>query len=263
MTQLPDIQTHDVVSFLRIAYLATKKGNAFAADLANFATGSLQAFQEHAEWVAAILRSPLSCAHWGELGVNVEAPCQIPEIAISGPTALLSLLTVLARRGLLDKIPSWTTVPAESVPGTNLIQVQQITSAAVTKKLLPLILKRVIAQRENTRRYIPSKPYVARSDYCHVAALAAALVAFDGATNGNQRAGILGTWKELALSLGNAAEMSNRLRDYATALGFAHASLKIIRHVPSGAEAVPHGTEQKNIRRIQTAKEAVRIYTPK
>lgn len=128
--------------------------------------------------------------HWvaaDELIATVEPQCQVPEMAISGPTALLSLLTVLASRGLLDQIPSWTALPEACAPETDIQQVRQITSTAVIEKTLSVTFKRVVAQEENCSTHVANAPRAARADYCHVSELAAALVAFDDASRGQWR----------------------------------------------------------------------------
>lgn len=256
---MPTARTGDLLSLLRIAYLATRKSSSFAADLSHFRPSGTEALHERTEWVAGIFRVPLALAHIEDSRAEFDAQSQVPESAISGPTALMRLLTVLASRGVLEEVASWTALPEVCQHGVDLAQVQQIMSEPVIKKLLPLVLKRVTTQRENARRHIPKEPYVARSDYRHGAELAATLVSFDIATRGRWKASVRGARKELVLCLGNAAEMSNRVRDYKAALGFAVAAQAVLQQAPRD-EGIPADVGQKNARRIATARSNVCSY---
>ena len=237
--------------------MATKRGGVFAADIGSFTPRSTGDLQAHAEQVAGISRSPLSRAHFEDCNPAIDPQCTIPELVIAAPIALLRLLAVLAERGLLEQIPTWNALPDTCAPTTSLAQVKQITSAPVISPLLPLVFKRIVTQRETSRRNVNSTPLVARDDYRIAAELAAALVAFDSAVDGKWRGSMRGAWKELVLSLGNAAEMSNRVDDFETALGFAIAAVNIIGRAPTDAEGVTPEIKQKNLRRLRTAREEV------
>lgn len=255
VTHLPSVDTGDLISFLPIAFLATKRGGVFAADIASYTPRSARDLQEHAEQVAAISRSPLSRAHFEDRNPAIDPQCTIPELIIAAPTALMRLLVVLAERSLFEQIPTWTALPTTCAANVSLAQVKQITSPAVISQLLPLVFKRVVTQRETSRRNVNSTPLVARDDYRIAAELAAALIAFDSAVGGKWRGSMRGTWKELVLSLGNAAEMSNRVGDFETALGFSIAAMYTIERIPPDAEVVNPEVKQKNLRRWRTARE--------
>lgn len=185
---------------------------------------------------------------------NSDAPLQAPAASVGAPNALLRIFTVLAERGILEKIPTWRTLPVGCISGTNIQHIQQITSTAVIKKLLPLVAKRVAAHRDKTRKVVAEGCiFEARIRYRQAAELAASLIAFDSATEGQWTESIRGMHKELVLSLGNAAEMSNRHAEYKTALGFAEAANEVARAAPH-AEGISADTVAKNARRAETAR---------
>lgn len=253
ITYLPDIPDATLVSLLRIAYLGTKNGRWPDANLDDMPLPTPRELHEHMEWIAGLFRTPM-CISDEDYGAGVDAQSQIPAAVISAPIALLRLLTVLARRGTLDACAAWTALPDGAAPDTDLGQVQQIASAPVVRKTLGLALKRVAAMREKAKKHVANAPFRARFDYRTTAELAAAVVALDDATQGRWRSKVRGVRKELVLCLGNAAEMSNRLRDYKAALSFALAAEHVCRNMPEGEEPIPEDTLSKNARRLERAR---------
>lgn len=73
----------------------------------------------------------------------------------AGPIAFLRLLFLLSERGLLSRIPSWSTVPhyhgdgvGPSMKKPRLSQLKRMTSTAVIRKLVSMSLKRTKELRE-------------------------------------------------------------------------------------------------------------------
>ena len=127
------------------------------------------------------------------------------------------------------------------------------------QKLLPIVLKRLAARRDKAREQIEKRDlYTARARYRQSAELAAAVVTFDRATQGQYRAKTTGVWKELVVCLGNAAEMSNRLQDHKLGLGFAISARDAGRNAPA-SEEITVETVAKNERRIETARTNVGV----
>lgn len=75
-------------------------------------------------------------------------------------------------------------------------------------------------------------------------------------TNGRWLSKIQGATKELVLSLGNAAEMSNRVKEYETAYRFALAAYQIGQSAPA-SEDIAQSVLDKNQRRADLAKSYV------
>lgn len=211
---------------------------------------------EHAERVNEIFRTSqiITACYPPD---TVEASSQVASETVSGPIALLRLLIVLARRGVLDQASEWRALPEGTAPSTSLTQVKQILSPAVVEKILPLALKRVAARRElGNIRLRANDWWHARAAYRPAAELAVCLREFDNVTNGRWASKIRGATKELVLNLGNAAEMSNRKKEYKTALGFASAAVEIGQNAPAD-EDVTRDLVEKNRRRVDLAKSQV------
>lgn len=248
ITYVDSVTDMDLLSLLRVAYLACSKTPPLNAT-------SMRAVCEHAERANEIFRVP----QWvSELEPDsIDAPSQVAGEPVTGPTALLRLLIVLARRGVLEQVPQWTSLPEATAPSTSLTQVKQILSPAVLDKILPLALKRVVARREiGNTRLRQNDWWHARSAYRPAAELAVCLTDFDKATNGRWLSKIQGATKELVLSLGNAAEMSNRVKEYETAYRFALAAYQVGQSAPA-SEDIAQSVLDKNQRRADLAKSYV------
>ncbi|GJE85400.1 hypothetical protein PsYK624_014790 [Phanerochaete sordida] len=251
VTYLQNAPTSQLISFLRLAYLATKtaapvsregKEPEYYSDIC-----------EAGEWSAGVFRLSQPSAHIEEVGVTADASCQVPEAAVTASTTLLRLLAVLAQRGVLEAAAKWTELPSGTAEGTDLAQVQQILSAPVIQKILAVVARRAAFQRDKVRKDVRSAPYSARSDYRKLAELAAAAVALDGATRGRFHAKVAAMRKELVLCLGNTAEMSNRLRDFGAAEVYALVAQEAASAAPAG-EAIAEEVLAKNTKRLATAR---------
>lgn len=188
-------------------------------------------------------------------GVEVaDAPVQVAPEGIMGPVALIRLLTVLAERGILDDAKNWTELPAGTSTSTSLGQIKQITNPDVVRRCLILALKRVTARRDKGReRLAKSETEYACTAYVSAAELAVALVSFDIASRHKFTPHMPGVYNELVLCLGNAAQMSIRMKQYRKALNLASCAIQAAQSVPKG-QAVEPGLLAKNNARVQTAK---------
>ncbi|EKM57732.1 uncharacterized protein PHACADRAFT_182186 [Phanerochaete carnosa HHB-10118-sp] len=188
ITHLDNISDGELISFLRVAYLASQ--GSLKKSLENFVPRSHREICEQSERTTDAYRK----AVWANVADYPSEPtCIVPEQAISGPVALLRLLTILAERGVLDEIPKWTSVPVGTVPGTELKQVQQITSLEVIQKLLPLVVRRVTIARDKVREWVvspkPGDGHMARAHSLPPAELAVSLFTFNEATKGRWELG--------------------------------------------------------------------------
>ena len=255
ITHSTKVKDADLLSLLRVAYLATKTSTPLSAEELGYPNTHNQC--ELTERTAYINRVPVSSIIVPN--AKIDSPVQVAGASVLGPTALLRLLIVFAERGVLDKIPSWTALPAGTVPGTRISQVQQISSAAVLKILISVVCKRVVERREWCRMHVShGNLYPSRAAYRQVAELGAAMASFERATNGLWRYALCGMRKELVLALGNASEMSNRLEDYQVALGFATLARDVARDAPAN-EGIGYDTIAKNERRIETARKNIKV----
>lgn len=248
-----DIDDVDLISLLRIAYEATKKAAPKSRDADPSYNSKEDVIYNKLEWSVSVFRVPMAVANVEEPGVTIDGIGQIPAPAVSAPIALLRLLTLLAQRGLLARASTWKALPEGTVDGTHLVHVQQILSDDVIGRTLTVLAKRVVVQREKGREHVRTAPYTARSDYRQTAQLAAGLLAFDEATHGRWAPAVVGMRKELVLCLGNAAEMSNRLRDYKAAVTFAVAAEDIAARA-SRNEGITADIREKNLRRLELAR---------
>ena len=257
VTYLDSVTDSELVSFLRVAYLASQ--GSLRKSREKFVPRNYRETCEHSERTTDAYRKTI----WANVTDHPSDPtCIIPAQAIAGPIALLRLLTVLAERGVLDKIPSWTSVPAGTSPDTELRQVQQITSSEVIQKLLPLVVRRVGIARESVREWVmspkPGDGHMARAHYLPPMELAASLLAFNTATKGRWMDAMRGAKKEMVLCLGNLAEMSLRIKDNMSALGYAIAA-DAMGYEEGKKEGIEASTIEKNKRRLETARKEVKV----
>lgn len=182
---------------------------------------------------------------------SIEAPHVVPPELVMGPIAMLRLLTLLAQRDLLDKIPSWQRLPDGTSNTVTLRQLQQMTSDETIGKLLKYSMKAVAARREKgTETMKKGKLEYAGGIYMSAAEFAAALLAFDEATKGKWRTQLSGARSELVKSLGNAAEMSYQRGKFRRALRFASGAIE----AGEVASDVDPALLVKNKRRFDAAK---------
>lgn len=251
-TYSENVKEADLLSFLRITYLATQASLAPAKD--DVDPDSYDELLEALERAQNVFRAPMSVAHMSDEELcDHNATHNIPPQSIGAPTALLRLLTILSERGILDKVQSWTALPEGCAPGTDLRQVKQIMGRPVLKKLIPLVTKRMAHQREMIRPSANESQWHARAQYAEVARLGAAVLGLDRATGGRWRDSMRGLKKELVLCLGNAAEMSIRRSDFHAALYYALSADTVV-HTADRNEGITEDATAKNRRRIQTAR---------
>lgn len=189
----------------------------------------------------------------------VEPQMQVAEEATMGPTAHARILTLLANRGMLTNI-SRRPQPLKGVsPRMTLPLLRQLTSDAALRKFAILGRKRVTDRKdEGLRRFKDAK----EADYACVAyftaaELAAALVAFDDATQGAYSLQLAGVRRDLVLCLGNAAQMALNLKHHDRALCYAAAAVEYVKVLPTdeGSEAVSAAIREKNQYRLNRARE--------
>jgi hypothetical protein len=240
-----NVSDTDLVSLLRIGFLGSQNIKTMQ---------QITSEVDQYTWIERaeeIFRSPLFTVFTLD---KVEAPEQIADESVMGPTALIRLVTVLAERGILENIQKWKKLPAGTSSSTTLTQVKQITSLDVLRRILLLGVKRVTARREKGhKRYRENDVAYAAVAYSTGAELAAALVAFDRATNGKWADSIRGAHKELVLCLGNAAELALVLKKYRRALVFALGAVSAAENLPPH-DRVDENIRQKNQRRVERAR---------
>jgi hypothetical protein len=236
----------DICSLLRISYVASHK----VKEPANISPSDMNGLYTWIERSVDIFRTPF---HVVFTGAKVDTPAQVPDESIMGPLALIRLLVVVAKRGLLDTIPNWTALP-EGTSATSLGHIQQITNTNVIRQFLGLALKRLTALNEKGRKCSNENDVeFACFTYTAAAELAMALVAFDNATQHKQTQQIRGVYKELPVYLGNAAEMALRSKQYRRALSLALSAVAAEKIAPSG-ETIDIRIKAKNARRVEAAK---------
>ena len=246
---LDELTDGDLLSFFRIAYLSTYKWQMIDE---NSTMVEKMVFFERGEEIYRSTLWMLDCE------IDEEPPAQIPQEVVMGPVLMIRLLTRLVQRGLLERAQTWTALPEGCDQSTSLAQVKQITSSAVIKKLLTLSVKRVTARREIGLSRLPDGDHrYTRSSFPPGAELAHVLVQFDEATKGQFAESIRGARKELALCLDLAAEMSMKIRQYESALGFSLGAVAAVEICPR-TEGIPTDLLSKNKRRITDAKRHVR-----
>ncbi|GJE85415.1 hypothetical protein PsYK624_014940 [Phanerochaete sordida] len=248
-----DIDDVDLISLLRLTYEATKKAAPTSRDAEPTINTKEDVLYEKIEQTVSVFRVPMAVADIEEPGVTCDAVGQIAPQAVSAPVALLRLLTLLASHGVLDAAPTWAALPAGTADGTHLVHVRQILADDTLGRTLAVLVRRLAAQRAHGRESVREAPYTARAEYRQAAQLAAGLVAFDGATHGRWAPQLVGVRRELVLCLGNAAEMSNRVKDYGAAVVFASAALDVAGKAPRNEGITPDVVE-KNVRRLELAR---------
>ena len=201
-----------------------------------------------------LYRKPMSAVFTQD---EVEPPLQVAGEAVMGPTAHARLLTLLAQRGLLQKIPKMAKLPDGVSKRTTLAQLKQMSTPAAIRQFLSLARQRVTARREkgHKRFRVDKEMDYAYIAYMTAAELAAALLAFNGATKGAYSGDVQGVRRELVLSLGNGAEMALASQQYERALALAARSVEAAQVLPdnSSPDAVDDGIKEKNRRRVQRA----------
>ncbi|KAF8656534.1 hypothetical protein AX16_002498 [Volvariella volvacea WC 439] len=217
VVQAEDISTSDLLSFLKLAYTAS-------LPLKNHG-GDITKDYRHIERHYGISRFPLYTHFLGQDGTD--PPIKVLDEVVAGPLALLHILIVLARRGLISTstqssivndiqpIAQWHTLP-EGTIDIALNQLKQITSPAVVTKILSHASKQPPKRREYGNKALSKKQGItnALGEYMAGAALAKAIIDFTAEVkhNPNQDYGtvVKGVRKELVLCLGNASEMALR-----------------------------------------------------
>ncbi|KAH7882385.1 hypothetical protein F5I97DRAFT_1909836 [Phlebopus sp. FC_14] len=242
----------ELESLLHIAYKASRK----IITPQNKSPDVLEqmTFAERTVWV---LRSPLYTV---SLNMNINAPEQIADEHVLGPTALMRLLVVLAQRKALDTIQGLKRAPNGLSSSTSLAHLQQITHPDVIRRCLTIALERVRVTADKGRQQArQSDPDCdsARASFVQAAELAAAMVTFDSHTQGQYRSEIKGARKELVLALGNASEMAWRRELYQQALNFGHGAVTVTEQMQAAGEQLDREIMAKNKRRVQKAQEAM------
>ena len=243
-----NITDNDLISLLRISNggsrpLKTLQQLRAPTDKYNYLESSFELY-----------RRPMSAVYTQD---KVEPPLQVADEAVMGPTAHARLLTLLAQRGLLQKISKMTKLPDSVSKRTTLALLKQMTTPAAIRQFLSLACQRVTARREKGHKRFRADreldyAYIA---YLTAAELAAALLAFDEATKGAYSGEVQGVRRELVLSLGNGAEMALGLQQYERGLALAARSVEAARVLPNegSADAVDDAIKEKNQRRVQRA----------
>ncbi|KAH7925032.1 hypothetical protein BV22DRAFT_1089743 [Leucogyrophana mollusca] len=198
-----------------------------------------------------VFRSPMYTV---SSNTTVDAPEQIAEERVLGPTALARLLAVLAQRNRLGKLQSLKKPTDGLSPSTSLDQVQQIIHPDAIKRFLKIALQRVKARMETGRKRDDTDH--ARAAYTSAAELAAALVALDTFTQGQYNGEVKGARKELVLALGSASEMALRSKKFHKALSFAMGAVTIADGIPT-SEGLDSSVVSRNKQRVNQARAVV------
>ncbi|KIK41686.1 hypothetical protein CY34DRAFT_805777 [Suillus luteus UH-Slu-Lm8-n1] len=240
----------EIESLLRMAYIASRKVKS-ESELDDTKPEDRYTCTERTE---EIFRSPMYTV---SLNMQVDAPLQIADESIIGPTALARLLVVLAQRKAFDTIQGLKKAPNGLSSSTCLNHVQQITNPDVIRRFLKIALQRVRASMDKGReRARKSDNDYAKAAFTSAAELSAALVAFDSHTQGQYSKEVLGARKELALALGNAAEMAIREKYWQQALYFGSGAVTAAENIPAG-EHLDANIIAKNKRRVEQARMAI------
>ncbi|KAF9647014.1 hypothetical protein BDM02DRAFT_3270577 [Thelephora ganbajun] len=223
LTYAPDsVPDFFVLAFLRVAYACSPKPVRLE-DIPPTRDG-LNTLNLSTERTQEVWRKPHWAATEDHNDPNYSSILYREEFA--GPIAFLRLLLLLSERGLLSKIPSWSTVPSYNgdaiEPGVkkpSVSQLKQVTSPAVIRKFVSMSLKRAKELREvyGRKEVQEGKLGDARLSYACASELSVAIVAFlespEAETELKSRF-LDDAKKELVLCLGNAAEMSIRERKH-------------------------------------------------
>ena len=251
VTYVEILSTADILSFLRVAYTSSMR----VKPLLELEPGDLGAINDYLERTAEIARLPTWAAY---TGTQVDSILQVACQSILGPTAYLRLLTILARRGILDKMPNWTLdqVPEGLDPSTNLAQLRQITDPAILKKLMGFITKRASMRREEGRLVFQKADCDgARVQYTAASEALVALLSLEQEGKGKWKGTLKGARSELVMNLGNASEMCMQLNQEKASYGFAAAAVQFANTAPT-YDPVKTELLEKNKRRVAKAKSA-------
>ena len=226
-------------SLLRIGYLASDKiKDENNANPSGKSYVRLQRTQE-------LFRGPIAA-----ISTKIEVSECVADESIMGPLTFVRLLVILAKRGMLDVIPTWTQLPDGTSASTSISHVKQTTNPAIIRKFLAIAMRRITARRERGHECLrKGRPDYAGFVYTSAAELAAALIAFDNATQHTFAEKMQGVYEVLVLCLEDAAEMSLRLKRHRQALGFALCARKVGEDAPSHG-AIDSSVLLKNSRRI-------------
>ncbi|KAG1769351.1 hypothetical protein EDD22DRAFT_869015 [Suillus occidentalis] len=240
----------EIESLLRMAYIASRKVKN-ASELDHTKPEDRYTCTERNE---EVFRRPMYTI---SLNMQVDAPLQIADESIMGPTALARLLVVLAQRKAFDTIQGLKKAPNGLSSSTCLNHVQQITNPDVIRRFLKIALQRVKASMDKGReRARKSNNDYAKAAFTSAAELSAALVAFDSHTQGQYSKEVLGARKELALALGNAAEMAIREKHWQQALYFGSGAVNAAENIAAG-EQLDVSVIAKNKRRVEQARNGI------
>lgn len=254
-TYTNDVKDSDLLSLVRIAYLACQKVKSQEEVMMSDDPDDICLWQERTQ---EILRTPLAGLETDVID-NVDEIVLIPREEIIGPIALIRLLTRLAERGLLEQSQAWTQLPEGTSPSVTLNNLKQITSPSIIKKILTIAVKRITMYREIGRQRVQTGAHHrALLAYVPATELACCLLEFDSVTSGKYSREIRGARKELVLCLGNAAEMSRRENRNEDSLRFAAAANLYARDAPE-VEGITNDLLVKNERRLAQAKRVLNI----
>ncbi|KAI0078593.1 hypothetical protein K474DRAFT_1696962 [Panus rudis PR-1116 ss-1] len=252
VTYSEEIKDDELITFLRPAYIGAQANKRPVGSLLFMDPQMTQKSNMYASRSEEVWRVP----GWANTGRQGADYVQIigPE-TLTGPLALTRLYTLLHRRGLLSKIQSWTALPADVGPSTELKHVKQITNSDILKKALTIAVKRITTHRELGRDRLlkDADLRMAMGTFIYSAELAAALRNFDQTTDGKFAEQVKGARKELVLCLTNAAEMALRQQKHKSALAFASAAAQVAQENPQ-EEGLTMDIIEKNKRRLVTAK---------
>ncbi|KAJ8517784.1 hypothetical protein ONZ45_g5035 [Pleurotus djamor] len=241
------ISNADLFALLRLAYLGCQRTRA-AKPVELFT--SQQDLWANLEIRYDIMRDPLYSV---SLPVSTEPVQVVPQMLVMAPIALVRILTLIAQRGLLDKIPHWRKLPEGCSKSVSLVQVMQMTGLSVVEKSLKAAMKAVAPRREMGTKFMKEGNLDwAASTYASSAELAAAILAFDEATDGKWSHHLAGAREEIVKSLGNASEMAFQRRKYRRALRFATGAVSIAEAAPSSKPINP-ALVMKNKRRMEAS----------
>lgn len=201
-----------------------------------------------------LYRKPL---HAVFVETEVEPPLQVANESYMGPTAHIRLLTLLVKDNILENPSKIAQLPTSISTQMTLDQLVQLCSPDKIRKVLSLSRKRVTARREvgHKRFRVDSDLGHAYFAYASAAELAAALIAFNNATQGLYLEEISGAKREQVLCLGNAAEMALGQGLYDRALCCATAAVQSAESLPidNSPDGVDVSIRDKNFRRILRA----------
>ena len=252
LTYVERLPTADILSFLRLAYTSSMR----IKPLLELKPGDLGTILEYLERTAEIARLPTWAAH---TGTQVDSVLQVPCQSILGPTAYLRLLTILARRGVLDEIPNWTLdqVPDGLDPSTDLAQLRQITDPVIFKKLMGFVTKRAAMRREEGASVFKRDDFDgARMQYTAASEALVALLSLEKEGKGRWKNARNGARTELVMNLGNCSEMCMRLSQERASYGFATVAVQFASTAPA-YDPVRLELLEKNKRRAAKAKSAI------